>query len=156
MICSNPLQVKVSQEISGGTWIANYPYLYGDYVCDTVGRVYFVNDGVLASAIDVVSYANEKWPKAYTQLNYPDFKCKPITPPLPSTYQAKNYADLVVFDSAIGSYVVIPVGTLALYSDRCFSCVQDCANWQPGNELYWKLTDYVCTLIQSVASTFTA
>jgi hypothetical protein len=89
-------------------------------------------------------------------LNYPDFKCSKVTLPVPEVREAKNYADLVVFDASSGAYIVIPTGTLALYSNRCFICVEDCANWQPGNELYWKLTDFACTLSPSSGSTFTA
>lgn len=124
-------------------------------MCDSFGRVYFVNDGVLASSINVVSYVNEKWPNAYTQLNYPDFKCKPVTLPTPAVKTASNYADLVVFNTAAGAYNVIATGTLAIYSNRCFVCVQECANWLPGNELYWKLTDSVCTLAPTSTQTFT-
>ena len=98
-------------------------------MCDTYGQVYLVKDGVLASKIDVIGFGNESWAKTYIQLTYPDYYCKVITPPLPEVKQAMNYADLVTYDANLGAYTTIPAGTLAIYSGRCFKCIDQCANW---------------------------
>ena len=112
---------------------------------------------MLASKVDVIAFGNENWSKTYVQLTYPDYYCKVVTPPLPDVVQAKNYADLVAYDANLGVYTAITPGTLALFGGRCFKCIDQCANWQPGNELYWSLTDFVCTqIVQTTSQSFTA
>lgn len=152
LICQVDKGIPVRQQITGSIWSVDYPYLNGDYLCDAQDVVYLINDGVLASTIDPLNVANEKWAKAYVKMNYPDFYCNKITLPTPVTATAKNYADLVVYNSNTGSFTKIPAETLAIFSGRCFKCIDTsvsdtkCSQWQPGNDQYWKLTDLKCTL----------
>ena len=54
-------------------------------MCDAEDHVYLINDGVMASAIDPLNVANEKWSQTYVKMNYPDFFCNKITLPTPTT-----------------------------------------------------------------------
>jgi hypothetical protein len=69
------LEITQRQSIEGGLWVEGYPYLEGENVCDPFGQVYIINNGVLASKINVLSFGNENWTDAYIALVYPDYYC---------------------------------------------------------------------------------